>query len=113
MTIKKANNGLSLEFLNMKLEFGFPARTLAAMALLGVKHSPKKIQALLTKASYKKIIDAAKEQILDEGMGTTWERFSDAIDYDDITEEMLETLSKRMVTLSKGVLAYDHIKEAE
>ena len=112
MTIKKAKNGLNLEFLNINLGYGMSARTLAAMALLGVKHSPKKVQALLTTASYRKIIASAKIDILEDGMGTTWERFSDACEYDDITEEMLETLSKKMVTLSKGVLALE-IKEAE
>jgi len=113
MTIKKAKNGLSLEFLNMKLEYGIPARTLAAMALLGVRYQPKQVPELLTKASYKEIIDAVKEQILDEGMGATWEKFSDACTYNNFTEEMLETLSKRMVILSKGVLSYDYLKEAE
>jgi hypothetical protein len=113
MTIKKAKNGLNLEFLNINLGYGMSARTLAAMALLGVKHSPKKVKALLTTASYRKIIASAKIDILEDGMGTTWERFSDACEYDDLTEEMLETLSKKMVTLSKGMLALELIKEAE
>jgi hypothetical protein len=112
MAIKKAVNGSTLEFFTINIKWGLPARTIAAMALLGEKYYPEKIQELLTKASYKQITDAAKKDILEDGMGSTWERFDDACEYNDLTEEMLETLSKKIVTLSKGVLALE-IKEAE
>ena len=46
-------------------------------------------------------------------MGATWERFDDACTYDDLSYDMLDTLAKRIVTLSKGVLTYEYIKETE
>jgi hypothetical protein len=112
MTIKKAKNGDELRIFKHKSWIWNVCSNSCSDGSLGVKHSPKKVKALLTTASYRKIIASAKIDILEDGMGTTWERFSDACEYDDLTEEMLETLSKKMVTLSKGVLALE-IKKAE
>jgi hypothetical protein len=113
MTIKKAVNGSTLEFFTINIKNGFPARAIAAMALLGENYFPEKIQELLTKASYKQIMDAAKKDILENGIGATWERFDDACTFNDFSYDMLDTLAKRIVTLSKGVLTYEYMKETE
>jgi hypothetical protein len=46
-------------------------------------------------------------------MGATWERFDDACTFNDFSYDMLDTLAKRIVTLSKGVLTYEYMKETE
>jgi hypothetical protein len=113
MAIQKSGKRIYSRIFTINIKWGLPARTIAAMALLGEKYYPEKIQELLTKASYKQITDAAKKDILEDGMGATWERFDDACTYDDLSYDMLDTLAKRIVTLSKGVLTYEYMKETE
>jgi hypothetical protein len=54
-----------------------------------------------------------QKKILEDGMGATWERFDDACTFNDFSYDMLDTLAKRIVTLSKGVLTYEYMKETE
>lgn len=101
MAIKKAKNGQMLEYLTIKIQGGFSAQELAALALLETQYDDKKKKKLLSKKmGYQSIINLVKESIIDTGCGCIWEKFSDS----ECTDEELQQVTTQLIGLTGGQL---------